>query len=153
MRLRLEVLRRMARLLDSAIPVPGTSFRFGLDPLLGLIPGLGDLVSPLFTMAVLWQGNDLGIPRVVLLRMVFNVAIDTLIGMVPLAGDLFDFAWKANDRNIALLELHAFERRRASIGDWLFVTVIVVLLAALALVPLVLAGWLLSLVAESVLKR
>lgn len=131
-------------MLDSAIPLPGTTFRFGLDPLLGLIPGLGDLVSPLFTMAILWQGHDLQIPRVVQLRMVFNVAIDTLVGMVPLLGDLFDFAWKANDMNIVLLEAHAFEERSASAGDWLFVSAMILLLALVAVIPFVLVGWMLS---------
>ena len=91
--------------------MPGTSFRFGLDPILGLVPGLGDLVSPLFTVGLIWQARDLGIPRVVLLRMIFNVAIDTLVGLVPLLGDLFDFAWKSNNMNLALLE--AARRRGA----------------------------------------
>src|SRR5436190_14294705 len=92
---RLAALRRISTLLDSAFVVPGTSYRIGLDPILGLIPGIGDLVSPLFTIGILWHSHDLGLPRVVQLRMIFNVAIDTLVGAVPLIGDLFDFAWKA----------------------------------------------------------
>src|SRR5919106_6578273 len=94
---RLEALRKVAHLLDSAFVVPGTSYRVGLDPILGLVPGLGDLASPLFTIGILWHARELGIPRVVLLRMIFNVAIDSLLGAVPLLGDLFDFAWKANN--------------------------------------------------------
>src|SRR5215212_9471917 len=97
---RLQALRGISRLLDSAFVVPGTSYRFGLDPILGLIPGIGDLVSPLFTIGILWQARDLGLPRVVQLRMLFNVGIDTLCGVVPLVGDLFDFAWKSNDMNL-----------------------------------------------------
>src|SRR5262245_61637362 len=100
----LEALRRVAQLLDSAVAVPGTSYRVGLDPILGLLPGLGDLVSPVFTIALLWQARQLAIPKVVQLRMLFNVAVDTLIGAVPFIGDLFDFAWKSNIRNMALLE-------------------------------------------------
>jgi hypothetical protein len=122
-------------MLDSAIPVPGTSFRFGLDPILGLIPGLGDLVSPVFTLGILWQGRDLGIPRVVQLRMIFNVAIDVLTGFIPLIGDLFDFAWKSNNRNMALLERHAYEEHSGSAGDWAFVAACVVLLVVIAAVP------------------
>jgi hypothetical protein len=141
---RLQALRRVARMLDSAIPLPGTTFRFGLDPMLGLVPGLGDLVSPLFTIAILWQGNELRIPKVVQLRMVVNVAIDALVGMVPIVGDLFDFAWKANDKNIVLLEAHAFEERHAAVGDWLFVGVMILILLVVAVTPFVLAGWLLS---------
>lgn len=137
---RLGALRHISRLLDSAFAVPGTSYRVGLDPILGLIPGLGDLVSPLFTIGILWQGRELGIPKGVQLRMIVNVAIDTLVGVVPVVGDLFDFAWKANDRNLALLELHAHEERRATPGDWLFVLVMTVLLVALAVTPFLLLG-------------
>jgi len=137
----LEALRKLTRLLDTAIVVPGTSFRIGLDPILGLIPGLGDLVSPLFALAVLWQARDLGVPRVVQLRMVFNVAIDALLGAVPFVGDLFDFVWKANHRNMALLDRHATGRRRASAGDWLFVAGMTAIVITVALVPFVIAGW------------
>jgi hypothetical protein len=141
---RLELIRHISRLLDSAMVVPGTSIRFGLDPILGLLPGLGDLVSPLFTIGVIWQARDLGLPRIIQLRMIFNVAIDTLVGMVPLAGDLFDFAWKANNMNLALLERHAYEERQPSKGDWLFVIGAIVLLLVVAVTPFLLLGWLLG---------
>jgi hypothetical protein len=141
---RLDVLRRVSRMLDSAMVVPGTSFRFGLDPILGLVPGLGDLVSPLFTMGILWQARDLGIPKVVQLRMIFNVALDTVVGMVPLAGDLFDFAWKANDMNLALLDRHAYEEHRGSAADWLFVGLMFAVLAAIAIAPFLLLGAIIS---------
>jgi hypothetical protein len=141
---RLEALRKMAQLLDSAFVVPGTSYRIGLDPILGLVPGLGDLVSPLFTIGILWQGRDLAIPRVVQLRMIFNVAIDAVLGAVPLVGDLFDVAWKANNRNLALLERHAQEERTASSVDWLFVVAMVLVLIAIAAIPFVIAGWLVA---------
>lgn len=143
----LKALRRISRLLDSAFVVPGTEYRIGLDPILGLLPGLGDLTSPLLAIAVLWQSRALGIPRLVQLRMIFNVAIDALVGMLPLAGDVFDFAWKANDRNIALLERHAYEHRRPSAGDWLFVSALILLLVVIAAVPFLLAGWLIGVVA------
>ena len=141
---RIAALRHVSRLLDSAYQVPGTTYRFGLDPIFGLLPGIGDLISPLFTIALLWQSQDLNLPRVVRLRMLFNVAIDTVIGIVPIAGDLFDFAWKANDMNMALLERHAFEERPASAGDWVFVGGLTVALIALAVVPFLIAGWLLT---------
>jgi hypothetical protein len=146
---RLKALRHVSRLLDSAFVVPGTEFRIGLDPILGLVPGLGDLTSPLFAIALLWQSRDLGIPRVVQLRMIFNVAIDALVGLLPVAGDIFDFAWKANDRNLALLERYAYEHRRPSAGDWLFVMSLFVLLLVIAAVPFLLAGWLISVVASA----
>jgi hypothetical protein len=145
---RLKRLRDISRLLDSAFMLPGTEFRIGIDPLLGLVPGLGDLTSPLFAMALLWQSRDLGIPRVVQLRMIFNVAIDALVGLLPLAGDIFDFAWKANVRNFALLERYAYEHRRPCAGDWLFVVVMMALLLVIAAIPFLLAGWLISVVAN-----
>lgn len=145
---RLDLLRRISRLLDSAMEVPGTSIRVGLDPILGLFPGLGDLVSPLFTMGILWQARELSIPRIVQLRMLGNVAIDTLFGMVPILGDLFDVAWRANDRNMALLDRHAREEHPSSPGDWLFVVAMMALLAVTALAPFLLLGWVLSLAAD-----
>ena len=141
---RLEALRRISSLLDSAFLIPGTSYRFGLDPLLGLIPGIGDLVSPLFTIGILWQARELALPRIVQLRMIFNVAIDSLVGAVPLLGDLFDFAWKANKMNLALLERHAQEERPAPAGDWLFVILMVALVVLVAVIPFVIVGWLVA---------
>jgi hypothetical protein len=141
----LEALRQISRLLDSAIQVPGTTYRVGLDPILGLVPGLGDLVSPFFTIAVLWNARRLDVPKVVQLRMVFNVALDALLGVVPLAGDLFDFAWKANDRNMALLERHAYEEHRPTAADWAFVVGAITILLLLAALPFVVLGWLISL--------
>lgn len=141
---RLAALRHVARLLDSSMTLPGTSWRFGLDPILGLVPGLGDLVSPLFTIAILWQGRELSIPRVVQARMLLNVAIDACLGVVPVAGDLFDVAWKANDMNIALLEQHAYEERSPAPGDWLFVIGISVLVLMIAALPLVILGALIA---------
>jgi len=145
---RLGLLRRVASLLDSALPVPGTSFRFGLDPILGLLPGIGDIVSPLFTLGIIWQARDLGLPRVVVLRMIVNVAIDTVVGLVPIIGDLFDFAWKSNKMNVALLEQHVYEERPASAGDWTFVVVSIGVVLIIAAVPFLVLGWLISLGAD-----
>ena len=141
---RIEGLRRVAQLLDSAFAIPGTSYRIGLDPIVGLIPGIGDLVSPLFTIGILWQANDLRLPRVVQLRMILNVAIDAFVGAVPVVGDLFDFAWKSNAKNLALLERHAEVETRASAGDWMFVVLLTLVVLALAAIPLVIVGWVLT---------
>ena len=143
---RIDGLRRVAQLLDSAFVIPGTSYRVGLDPILGLVPGIGDLVSPLFTIGILWQANDLRIPRVVQLRMIFNVAIDAFVGAVPVVGDLFDFAWKSNAMNLALLEKHAEVETHASAGDWLFVVLLTLVVLAVAAIPFVIAGWLLAVI-------
>jgi hypothetical protein len=138
---RLVMLRSLSRLLDSAFEIPGTAYRIGLDPLIGLLPGFGDLVSPLFAAFVLWQSRDLGLPRIVQLRMLFNVAIDAIIGAVPVVGDAFDFAWKANDMNMELLERHAYEERSPAPGDWLFVLGVVVIVIAIAMLPLLVVIW------------
>ena len=102
----LERLRGLARLLDSAVQLPGTRFRFGLDPIIGLVPGIGDLVAAVFSTYIIYQAARLGAPRSTLVRMLANVGVDTVVGEIPLLGDLFDFGWKSNTRNIALLERH-----------------------------------------------
>ena len=145
---RLDALRKMSQLLDSAFVIPGTTYRIGLDPIMGLVPVIGDLVSPLFTAGILWQARDLGVPRVVQLRMIFNVAIDALVGAVPVFGDLFDFAWKANNLNMALLEEHAVEERPAGRGDWIFVGAMIVLLVVIAAIPLLIVGAVFSLLGQ-----
>src|SRR5262249_5991438 len=115
----------------------------GLDPIIGLLPMVGDLASPLFTIGVLWQGRELGIPKVVQLRMIFNAAIDALIGSIPIGGDLFDAVSKSNQMNLALLERHAFEVHPSGVGDWLFVIAMILLTALIAVAPFVIAAWLL----------
>jgi uncharacterized protein DUF4112 len=140
----LEALRRWSVVLDSAFRVPGTQVRFGLDPILGLLPGLGDLATPLFSALLLCHAVRLHTPRVVQLRMLLNAAMDLGIGAVPLVGDLFDVGWKANMRNVALLERHARPGSKASPADWAFVVGVLAALLAVALTPIVVAGWLLS---------
>jgi hypothetical protein len=141
---RLSALRKFVSLLDSAFVVPGTRYRVGLDPVFGLLPGIGDLVSPLFAIGILWQAHDLRIPRVVQLRMIFNVAIDSLLGALPFVGDLFDFVWKANEKNMVLLEHHATQERRAATGDWLFVTVSTLAVAMIAAIPFLVVAWIVA---------
>jgi len=137
----LELLRRWARLFDSAFRIPGTNLTFGLDPLIGLIPGIGDLASPVFSLLIIWHGAKLRVPKVVLARMVLNALIDAVVGAVPVIGDALDFAWKANDWNMALLERHAMPGQRATSGDWLFVILCILVVTVAAFVPLLVA-WL-----------
>lgn len=107
-------LRRLAWLLDSAVAVPGLKFRVGLDALLGLVPGLGDAAGVILSSYIVLKSWELGVPRSVLLRMALNVVIEGVVGAVPLLGDLFDAAWKANLRNVALLEAHLDRPRRTA---------------------------------------
>jgi Domain of unknown function (DUF4112) len=136
----LEALRRIARLFDAQFRVPGTGIRFGIDPLIGLVPGIGDLASPLLTLGILWHAARLRVPKIVLVRMVINALVDAFAGAVPVVGDLFDFGWKATEWNMALLERHAMPGRPATSGDYLFVSLCVGVVAAAALLP-ILAAW------------
>ncbi|MBA2459156.1 MAG: DUF4112 domain-containing protein [Gemmatimonadales bacterium] len=103
---RAERLRRLGNLLDNSIPVPGTRFRFGLDTVIGLVPGVGDLVGGALSVYIILEAARLGVPRPLLARMGYNVAVDTVVGGVPLLGDLFDAGFKANLRNLALVREH-----------------------------------------------
>ena len=141
----LDALRRWARLLDSAFRVPGTNIRFGVDAILGLVPGLGDLSAPAFTVALLMEGTRRRLPAVVQARMVLNALFDMLLGLVPVLGDLVDVAWKANLRNLALLERHAAAPGLPpSRGDYLFVGACIAVVLLAALVPILLLAWLIS---------
>ena len=99
-------LEALARLLDSAFPIPGTNQRVGIDAILGLIPAIGDLVSTALASYIIWEARQLGLPRWKIARMIGNVAVDTTVGAIPLVGDLFDVAFKANRRNMKIVRDH-----------------------------------------------
>jgi hypothetical protein len=100
----MDQLGMFSHLLDRAFRIPGTNWRFGLDAVIGLFPGLGDVIGSLVGAYSLWTARQIGAPASVQARMVMNLALDGVIGLVPLAGDLFDFAFKAHSRNHALLQ-------------------------------------------------
>jgi hypothetical protein len=102
----LDRLRQVAELYDAGIRIPGTRFRIGLDPLIGLVPGLGDLIGAGVALWIVAEAVRLGATGFVLFRMLVNIAIDTLGGAIPVAGDVFDAFWKANLKNVRLLERH-----------------------------------------------
>ncbi len=123
----LERVRQLSYLLDNAIPLPG-GYRVGLDPLLGLVPGVGDLLGTSMSAYLIWVAASTGLPRSTVMRMVLNVGLETVVGSVPVVGDLFDVAWKANVRNLALLESHLAQPQRAQAADRGFVVVLLVIL-------------------------
>ena len=102
----LQRLRKLANLLDNSIRIPGTKRRIGLDAIIGLIPGIGDTIGGAISAYIVYEANRLGVPKRTLLRMILNIGIETTIGAIPLIGDVFDATWKANVRNIALLDEH-----------------------------------------------
>jgi len=99
-------LEALAKLMDGSFVVPGTNIRMGLDGLIGLIPGIGDVVSGLISSYLIWEARQLGVSKWVLARMVGNTFLDTAIGAIPVAGDIFDVMFRANMKNMALLRRH-----------------------------------------------
>lgn len=122
----LERLSRIAWLLDSAFVLPGTRFRFGVDALIGLIPGLGDALGVLVSGYIIKEAARMGAPTSILLRMALNVAVEGIVGIIPFAGDIFDAAWKANQRNVALLEAHSENPRRTARASALVVALVLI---------------------------
>jgi Domain of unknown function (DUF4112) len=102
----LNRIRRLSRLMDTSIRIPGIGFRIGLDPIIGLVPGAGDLISTAFSAYIIFLATRLGVSRQDLVKMIFNVGLETVVGTVPFAGDLFDAFYKSNIRNLAILEQH-----------------------------------------------
>ncbi|WP_434421459.1 DUF4112 domain-containing protein [Nannocystis pusilla] len=134
--------RQIATWLDSAVRIPGTDWRVGLDPLLGLAPGLGDTVSSVLSGWIVVRAAGLGASPATLARMTGNVLLDSLVGSVPVLGDMFDFGFKANQRNLALLEGHLADPARRRVVDRRLVIAVAV---AAVLIPVGLAalvGWL-----------
>ncbi|MBZ8182009.1 MAG: DUF4112 domain-containing protein [Oscillatoria sp. PMC 1051.18] len=102
----LKRIRKLSRLMDTAIGIPGTKFRIGIDPILGIIPGAGDLVSTAFSAYIIYLATRFGIPGEDLRKMIYNVGLEFVIGTVPLFGDIFDAFYKSNIRNLEILEKH-----------------------------------------------
>jgi hypothetical protein len=132
-----EWARRLSALLDNAIGIPGTDIRVGLDPILGaLLPEVGDALTGLLSLTLIGVAFRQRVPRLVLARMLINIAIDALLGAIPIIGDLFDFAFKANEKNLALIERHRGDpTARASFTDWLVVSGVMLLAIVVALIP------------------
>ena len=131
-------LNRLAWLLDSSIPIPGTRLSIGIDALIGLVPFIGDLVGVLLSSTILIEAARLGAGRSVLARMALNVAVEGLAGLVPFAGDVFDAAWKANQRNVRLLNQWLDQPQRAQRSSVLLVAGLVAGLVALVVILLLL---------------
>jgi hypothetical protein len=114
----LEIVRKLAKVMDELITIPGTKIKFGLDPIIGLIPGVGDVSSAAIGAYIIRAANRFGVPVIVQLRMLMNLLIDTLIGLVPIVGDYLDVLYKANKKNAALLERSVENREATGRSSW-----------------------------------
>jgi hypothetical protein len=140
--LQLARLRSVSDLWDRAFGIPGTKWRVGLESLVGLLPVGGDVIGLGISIYILWQVVQFNLPKTILVRMVFNIAIDALVGSVPILGDLFDITWKANTKNVNLLESHLQQPSQSRSADrrflWLLfgglLTVLIALMVAAVVV-------------------
>jgi Domain of unknown function (DUF4112) len=146
-------LDRLSHLLDGLFRIPGTSWRFGLDALVGLIPGVGDAATSLASFYILAAGVRYRVPKVTLLRMGINIGLDFLFGAIPLVGDLFDFVWKSNDMNMELIRkratVSAAEAQQGRKSDWMFVGLIILILVGLLVGSVFLAAYILKLIGQA----
>ena len=136
-----ENLDLLSHVLDDFIRIPGTSIRFGLDGIVGFIPGIGDLIGGIASCIIIIAAWIRGVSYVTVARMVANVAIEVVVGSVPVLGDMFDIAWRANRRNYALLVGSVNEPRKHTLQSWLFLAAVCVVLAALVILPMLLLTW------------
>lgn len=149
-------LELLARWMDGVFRVPGVGWRFGLDAILGLLPGVGDTASSVASLYILTAAHRYGVTRATLLRMALNVVLDTTIGALPLVGDIFDVYWKSNQRNVALLNRHMLappsQQGKLQRSDRWFVVLLITLLALLMIGSIVVAAmllaWLLAAIAQ-----
>lgn len=133
-----EQLDHLAGVLDDIFHIPGTKIRFGLDPIVGLVPGLGDIVTGLLSFLIVFAAWQRGLPKIAVMRMVVNIGIDTLVGSIPIVGDLFDTIWKSNRMNYNLLVRYRGGARKSLLAlDWLFFLVLLVCAAAMVVLPVV----------------
>jgi hypothetical protein len=146
-----ESLARLAWLMDDLIRVPGLGWRFGLDAIVGLVPGFGDTATSLVSFYILVAAVRHRVPKITLLRMGLNIGIDYLVGSLPVVGDLFDAWWKSNQMNMELLNQRATassdEARRGSLSDWLFVGLIILVLIGVVIGSAAIGVYLLLLLA------
>ena len=124
-------LDNLAFYLDDLFRIPGTSWRFGLDAIIGLIPNVGDTLTSFASFYILLAGVRYGVPKITLLRMAINIAIDYVIGSVPIIGDALDFFWKSNDMNMKLIRERATGKGKGSTSDYVFIFVLIGLLVLL----------------------
>jgi hypothetical protein len=134
-------LRYLSHLLDNAVPIPGLGYRVGLDPLIGLVPGGGDLFTGLISVYIVAEAARFGVPAATLGRMGFNILLEVLAGTMPMVGDLFDVTWKANAQNVRLLERHLQAPVPSRRADKIFAVILIAGLLAVIVAIATLSLW------------
>lgn len=141
-------LEKLAHWLDNVFEIPGIRLRFGIDALLGLLPGVGDTASALASIYILQAATKFGVPRITLARMTLNIVVDLLVGAVPIVGDLFDVYWKANRKNVELLRRHfksnPTTERKLKRSDGLFVAGMIAVIVAILVASVTVAYFILT---------
>lgn len=138
-----EGLDNLSHYLDGLFRVPGTTWRFGLDSLIGLVPNFGDTLTSFASFYILFAGVRYGVPKITLLRMAFNIGLDYVVGMVPFVGDAFDFVWKANKQNMDLIRTRAAGHGKGKTSDYVFVFGLIGLLILLLIGSILASGFIL----------
>lgn len=140
--------RWLALVMDEFVRLPGTRFRFGLDPLLGLLPGIGDTGSTMISALALIAAARRGLPKILLARMSLNILINEAVGIIPIAGDAFSFWFKSNARNYELLKRHTGGSRASTRSDWIFIGLVLFALVLILVASLAVSLWLLREIAR-----
>lgn len=136
-----ENLDLLSRVLDTWFHVPGTNIRFGLDGIVGFLPGIGDFLGGAASSIIVLAAFFRGVPLITIVRMIVNLGVEVVVGMVPVLGNLFDIGWRANRRNYALLEKSLQQGRRDTWRDWVYMAVLGVGLMCLMMLPFALLVW------------
>ena len=131
-------LKRLSHNLDEAITIPGTERKIGIDPIIGLIPGGGDLIGGVISIYIMYAGIKMGMPRTTIIRMFGNVALEFVIGCIPIIGDLFDAMWKSNQRNVKLIEDSVISEEKNALFGYVLIGVLITILVSVILLAIML---------------
>ena len=131
-------LKRLSHNLDEAITIPGTERKIGIDPIIGLIPGGGDLIGGVISIYIMYAGSKMGMPKATIIRMFGNVALEFVIGCIPIIGDLFDAMWKSNQRNVKLIEDSVMSEDKNAIFGYVLIGVLITILMGVILLATIL---------------
>lgn len=149
MKTKSRFIERLSWFLDESITLPG-GYKIGLDGFIGLIPGVGDFIGGLLSSVIIYKAHQIGVPRMVLGRMIINMIIDTVLGAIPIAGDAFDFIWKANKRNAVLLETYQQQPQKVYHKSLIQNIIFIAVLLGILVLMVALISWVIGLVITAI---